>query len=198
MPVGKRRNGLRQALLLTIALGGPVASAPAGAQPLLEPQDCRLDRVSVPARCGTLAVFEERAAGAGRTIELEIVVVPAVADSAEPDPLFFLAGGPGQAATELAGPLARVLARVRRTRDLVFVGYFEAVRSDVPTLLLSGALDPVTPPRWGEEVLRGLGNARHVVAPGAGHGLEESGVVVVDPPADPEAAVRNRVCYGVL
>ena len=50
-------------------------------------------------------------------------------------------------------------------------GYFEPVRSDVPTLLLSGALDPVTPPRWGEEVLRGLGNARHVVAPGAGHGV---------------------------
>ncbi len=50
-------------------------------------------------------------------------------------------------------------------------GYFEPVRSDAPTLLLSGALDPVTPPRWGEEVLRGLGNARHVVAPGAGHGV---------------------------
>lgn len=50
-------------------------------------------------------------------------------------------------------------------------GYFEPVRSDAPTLLLSGALDPVTPPRWGEDVLRGLGNARHVVAPGAGHGV---------------------------
>ena len=49
--------------------------------------------------------------------------------------------------------------------------YFEPVHSDVPTLLLSGGLDPVTPPRWGEEVLRGLGNARHVVAPGAGHGV---------------------------
>ena len=29
----------------------------------------------------------------------------------------------------------------------------------------------MTPPRWGEEVLRGLGNARHVVAPGASHGV---------------------------
>ncbi len=77
--------------------------------------------MAVPARCGTLAVFEDRAAGAGRTIGLEIVVVPAVSDSPDPDPLFFLAGGPGQAATELAGPMARLLARVRRTRDLVFV-----------------------------------------------------------------------------
>ena len=50
-------------------------------------------------------------------------------------------------------------------------GYFEPVRSDVPALLLSGGLDPVTPPRWGEDVLAGLRNARHLVAPGAGHGV---------------------------
>ena len=49
--------------------------------------------------------------------------------------------------------------------------YFDPVRSDTPTLLLSGALDPVTPPRWGEQVLAGLSNARHLVAPGAGHGV---------------------------
>ena len=121
VPPGKYLNGLRRALLLTIALGCGLAPAPAGAQSALELQDCRLDRVSVPARCGILAVFEDRASGAGWTIELEIVVVPAVSDSPDPDPLFFLAGGPGQAATELAGPLARLLARVRRTRDLVFV-----------------------------------------------------------------------------
>ncbi len=53
--------------------------------------------------------------------------------------------------------------------------YFEPVRSDIPTLLLSGDLDPVTPPRWGEEVLGGLGDARHVVAPGAGHGVIANG-----------------------
>ena len=48
-------------------------------------------------------------------------MIPAVSDSPEPDPLFFLAGGPGQAATELAGPMLPLLADVRRTRDLVFV-----------------------------------------------------------------------------
>ena len=117
---GAPLDGLRQAFFLATALGVLIAPTPAGAQPL-ELQDCRLDRVSVPARCGTLAVFEDRAAGAGRTIDLEIVVIPAVSDSPDPDPLFFLAGGPGQAATELAGPMARLLARVRRTRDLVFV-----------------------------------------------------------------------------
>jgi pimeloyl-ACP methyl ester carboxylesterase len=44
--------------------------------------------------------------------------------------------------------------------------------SPVPVLLLSGGIDPVTPPRHGERVARALGErARHVVVPNAGHGV---------------------------
>jgi pimeloyl-ACP methyl ester carboxylesterase len=46
----------------------------------------------------------------------------------------------------------------------------EPVRSDAPVLLLSGTLDPVTPPEWADVALRTLPNGRHIVAPGA-HGL---------------------------
>nr|WP_241758968.1 alpha/beta hydrolase [Pyxidicoccus parkwaysis] len=49
------------------------------------------------------------------------------------------------------------------------VGYREPVGSDVPTLLLSGELDPVTPPAWAEEAKRTLHHALHVVVPGVGH-----------------------------
>jgi pimeloyl-ACP methyl ester carboxylesterase len=49
-------------------------------------------------------------------------------------------------------------------------GYREPVQLELPTLVLSGALDPVTPPRWGEHALAGLSAGRHVVVPGAGHG----------------------------
>ncbi|MFO0635477.1 MAG: alpha/beta fold hydrolase [Nannocystaceae bacterium] len=49
-------------------------------------------------------------------------------------------------------------------------GYRDPIVLEHPTLVLSGALDPVTPPRWGEHVLRGLSAGRHVVVPGAGHG----------------------------
>lgn len=49
--------------------------------------------------------------------------------------------------------------------------FFEPVRVDTPTLLLSGALDPVTPPRLGELALETLPNGVHGVAPGAGHGV---------------------------
>ena len=44
------------------------------------------------------------------------------------------------------------------------------VVSDVPALLVSGRYDPVTPPRWGEEALRGLRNGVHLVIP-RGHSM---------------------------
>jgi pimeloyl-ACP methyl ester carboxylesterase len=51
-------------------------------------------------------------------------------------------------------------------------GYHEAVQSDIPTLVLSGDLDPVTPPRWGEQAARSLSRSKHVVLAGVGHGVE--------------------------
>ena len=45
----------------------------------------------------------------------------------------------------------------------------QPLRSDVPTLLVSGGMDPVTPPAYGAAVARDLSNSRHVVAPGYGH-----------------------------
>ena len=55
--------------------------------------------------------------------------------------------------------------------------YFEPVVSDVPSLLLSGNLDPVTPPSWGELVAQSLPQSRHVVVPGAGHGTTPLGCI---------------------
>jgi pimeloyl-ACP methyl ester carboxylesterase len=47
----------------------------------------------------------------------------------------------------------------------------EPLSTTVPTLLLSGQFDPVTPPRYGEEVARSLPNARHLVLRGQGHNV---------------------------
>ena len=47
----------------------------------------------------------------------------------------------------------------------------EQVKSNLPTLLLSGELDPVTPPSWAELALQGLSNHKHFIAKKAGHGL---------------------------
>jgi len=49
--------------------------------------------------------------------------------------------------------------------------YFEPVTSDVPALVLSGDLDPVTPPGWGDAVATHLKRARHITLPATGHGV---------------------------
>lgn len=48
-------------------------------------------------------------------------------------------------------------------------GYRTPVKSDTPVLLLSGRLDPVTPPKWAEEVAQHLPNSLHVVIPQGSH-----------------------------
>lgn len=45
------------------------------------------------------------------------------------------------------------------------------LRSAVPTLLLSGERDPVTPPAYAEAVAAGLPNSVHLVAQGQGHNI---------------------------
>lgn len=55
--------------------------------------------------------------------------------------------------------------------------FHEPIRSDVPTLLLSGEFDPVTPPRYGEETARGYAKGRHLVVRGRGHIVMTAGCV---------------------
>jgi pimeloyl-ACP methyl ester carboxylesterase len=50
--------------------------------------------------------------------------------------------------------------------------FLEPVSSNAPVLIFSGNMDPVTPPKYGEEVARDLPNSRHVVIPQAGHGVD--------------------------
>lgn len=46
---------------------------------------------------------------------------------------------------------------------------------DVPVLAISGELDPVTPPRYGDEVVKTLPKGRHLVLPGQGHSVLTTG-----------------------
>jgi len=55
--------------------------------------------------------------------------------------------------------------------------YHEPVASSKPTLILSGQADPVTPPAWGEAARQHLKNSRHIIVPGAGHGVSSIGCV---------------------
>lgn len=53
----------------------------------------------------------------------------------------------------------------------------QPVTSSVPVLIVSGEYDPVTPPRYGEQIVRTLANGRHLVAKGQSHSPTNAGCV---------------------
>jgi pimeloyl-ACP methyl ester carboxylesterase len=87
--------------------------------------DCQLSspgsNMRVAAKCGHIEVFEDRATNTGRQISLNLAIVPAVSRNPEPDPLFFLTGGPGQAATESYSLLSSAFERIHQKRDIILV-----------------------------------------------------------------------------
>lgn len=92
--------------------------AAASAAPL---EPCRLKGVVHSALCGSVQRPLDPAQPQGKTIDVHFAVLPALARNKLDDPIFFIAGGPGQSAIELAGPLAAQFARLSNRRDLVFV-----------------------------------------------------------------------------
>jgi pimeloyl-ACP methyl ester carboxylesterase len=69
---------------------------------------------------GTFEVPEDRELGTGRRISLNVIVIPALAEDPEPDPIFDLDGGPGMPSTQAARWYATEVP-FRRTRDIVLV-----------------------------------------------------------------------------
>lgn len=47
--------------------------------------------------------------------------------------------------------------------------FYEPVKNDVPVLVLSGGLDPVTPPRHGKQIAQWFKRSQHVIMPAGGH-----------------------------
>jgi len=109
-------------LLLGLALSACSANDNDERRPTIALESCRLPG-GVTAQCGTLTVDENPDLAGGRTIDLDIAVLPATGSSSvvEVDPLFLLAGGPGQAATEVYPNAAYLFEEINRTRDIVLV-----------------------------------------------------------------------------
>lgn len=51
------------------------------------------------------------------------------------------------------------------------------LKSDKPILVLAGELDPVTPPRYADALMKGLGNAKQILAKGQGHNVIGRGCI---------------------
>ncbi|MEX1031820.1 MAG: alpha/beta hydrolase [Cellvibrionaceae bacterium] len=79
--------------------------------------------------------------------------------------------------------------------------YFEPVYSDAPVLLLSGELDPVTPPRWADYAGRTLPNSRHIRVPGAHHVSSNTGCLndlIIEFIDAPSAANLDTECVQAI
>jgi pimeloyl-ACP methyl ester carboxylesterase len=108
-------RSLKSILLLgaLLAAGVPAAAAPAATC------SCHLPGVEEALRCLTLPVALEP--GKPATLNLHVTIAPALRQGARPDPLFVLAGGPGEAGSDVLPLLSTAFRRVRATRDIVFI-----------------------------------------------------------------------------
>jgi len=117
----------RLSLLSLLALASLPAAADAAPRTLgalaLEP--CTLTAAGLPlttaAFCGKLAVPENRDRPAGRSIELAVALVPSRSKRPRPDPVFMLAGGPGQSAREAFPSAAGAFGEILRERHVVLI-----------------------------------------------------------------------------
>jgi pimeloyl-ACP methyl ester carboxylesterase len=98
--------------------------------------------VSQQVRCGSLTRPLDPSRPQGQQIEIHFALLPALARNKKPDALVVLAGGPGQSAISLAGPLSRQWARALNRRDLLLVDQRGTGRS----ASLDCERDPVTAP----------------------------------------------------
>ncbi|MBL8298914.1 MAG: alpha/beta fold hydrolase [Rhodanobacteraceae bacterium] len=85
------------------------------------PEKCRIAGVPEPARCHAIDVPIHHDDPGRGTLRLRVAVLPALGVPKAPDPVFFLAGGPGQAAMSMADSVLAVLGEVRKRRDVVLL-----------------------------------------------------------------------------
>jgi pimeloyl-ACP methyl ester carboxylesterase len=116
----------RLAGALALLAAGGLSGDPVAARVLGDVQfePCVLTSAGLPrpteAQCATITVPENPAAPDGRQIELALAWIP-VDGVAEPDPVVFIAGGPGQAAREAYPAIAPAFGDIRRTRHVLLL-----------------------------------------------------------------------------
>lgn len=104
------------ALALAVLAGPAFASGPEA----IAPHPCKIEGVEGEVRCATLPVWENRQTKKGRKIPINVVILPALGAEKLPDPIFFLAGGPGQGAATTAEGWAKA-KDLRARRDIVLI-----------------------------------------------------------------------------
>ncbi|HKW44120.1 MAG TPA: alpha/beta fold hydrolase [Candidatus Eremiobacteraceae bacterium] len=116
----RRFNALAAA---TATIAGCLAAAPATASPVFFRHSCE-EQLNAPkgARCGIVVVPESRAQAGGKTIGLNVLVLPASAGPKQTDAIVDIVGELGQPAVSTNGiDFAAITGSAHATRDLVLV-----------------------------------------------------------------------------
>ena len=104
------------AFLALASSSAPAADTTPGAL-----RECHIAGFRNGVLCGSVQRPLDPANSGRGSIEIHYVVVPALARRKLPDPVFFLAGGPGQSAITLAPQVMALFSRLNNRRDIVFV-----------------------------------------------------------------------------
>jgi len=122
---GTMRNLTHLLLFFSLLLGGcqSLTSPLANEANAISLIPCSVANGAIKAECGYLHVPEDRAHPNGRMLDLKIVVVRAYGSNPEPDPLFYITGGPGGIDTD---PEVVITANnwfrdVNAQRDIVYL-----------------------------------------------------------------------------
>jgi pimeloyl-ACP methyl ester carboxylesterase len=120
------RNVSRSLALICLAIVIAASAARAADAPTLglHLTPCTQGHAKAPAECGTYGVYENRAAGSGRVIDLAVIVLRAKHETHRA--IAVIAGGPGESATPFAeyildGYFGKDLVALRDRYDLLFV-----------------------------------------------------------------------------
>lgn len=141
-------------LKLFIAFGALLACQPLTASQTLgslEFRPCQIGsgRLGLSkAECATLKRPENPQAPAGRSIDIRITLIAASSRNAEPDPVVFLAGGPGQGASDSYAQVAPGFAEILKHRNVLLydqrgTGLSHALRCELPDPLAPESTDDV-------------------------------------------------------
>ena len=117
----RRAAGVLGALVLASAGSGAGAGAAVASRADQPLKECRVDGLRNSVLCGVVQRPLDPARPDGLAIDVHYVVVPALARRKLPDPVFLLAGGPGQSAVSLAANAMGQFSRLNNRRDIVFV-----------------------------------------------------------------------------
>jgi len=90
------------AATLCVAFTNRDLAVSASAAPGVTLSPCHVEGVKEELRCGVYNVFENRRTRTGRKLPLKIILIHARQPHPDQGPIFYMAGGPGEAATELA------------------------------------------------------------------------------------------------